>query len=401
VTSGPVRELTWGQVWSRRLAAHHLADPAPRERLVDVVRAMGGVHAQVMASAEVAVGLRVAGATRSDLREELWERRTLVKTYGLRGTVHVFAADELSLWLAALRAARPPAGDPAPDGRTQAVISAIAEALDGRRLTREELGEEVGRRAGQWALERTFPAFGGAWPVWWAMIGAAALAGGLCFGPNRGNRVTFVRPDQWLAGRPQGEVDAGEALREVLRRYLAAHGPARAADFARWLAMDERLAVELVRGLGGELEEVDVEGWRAWQLAGAAAETAEPAETAGQSVRLLPHFDGYVIACHPRERLVPPDVRARLDGSAAPAWVRRGLAVGAVGSLPTLLVGGVVAGVWERRREGRRLVVRVEPFGPLSAAQRRGLEREASRVGEILEASATLELGAVEVRPHL
>jgi hypothetical protein len=398
VSPGAARALTWPEVWSTRLAAHHLAEPAPRERLVDVVRALGGVHAQVMASAELAVGLRVAGATRRDLRKELWERRTLVKTYGPRGTVHLLAADELPLWLAALRAARPPAGDVTPDGRTGAVIEAIAEALDGRRLTRDELGEEVGRRVGAWALERTFPAFGGEWPVWWAVIGAAAVAGVLCFGPNRGNRVTFVRPDQWLAGRPGVEVDAGEALSEVLRRYLAAHGPARPADFARWLAMDERVAGDLVRGLGGEVEEVDVEGWRAWRLAGAGG----PAGAAPSgSVRLLPHFDGYVLASHPRERLVPPEVRARLGESTVPGWVRRGLAVGAVGTVPTLLVGGVVAGVWERRREGRRLAVRVEPFGPLSAAQRRALEREAQRVGEILETSATLELGAVDVRPHL
>jgi hypothetical protein len=399
VTAGAVRTLAWREVWARRLAAHRLDRPSPRAGLVEVVSAVGGVHAQVMASAELAIALRVEGATRRDVRAELWERRSLVKTYGLRGTVHLFPADELPLWLAAMRASRRAGGEAlAPDARTRAVIEAIAEALDGRCLTREELGEEVGRRAGAWALEPGLPAFGGAWPVWGAMIGPAAAAGVLCFGPNRGNRVTFVRPDQWLAGRAEVEVDGEAALREVLRRYLAAYGPARPADFARWFRMDGRAAADLVRGLAGELEEVDVEGWRAWRLAG---DEAAPVDVTGDSVRLLPHFDGYVLACHPRERLVPPPVRSRLDEATVPAWVRRALAAGAVGTLPTLLVDGVVAGVWERRRERGRLEVRVEPVGPLSGRQRRALEREARRVGEILEAETTLEVGAVDVRPHL
>src|SRR6266545_567142 len=78
-----MRSLSWDQVLAWRLRRHRLVEPAPADRLVQVAGAVCGIHAQVMATAELSLGLRVAGATRQDVRQELWERRGLVKTYGL------------------------------------------------------------------------------------------------------------------------------------------------------------------------------------------------------------------------------------------------------------------------------------------------------------------------------
>src|SRR6266545_5276863 len=78
-----MRSLSWDQVLVWRRRRHRLVEPAPADRLVQVAGAVCGIHAQVMATAELSLGLRVAGATRQDVRQELWERRGLVKTYGL------------------------------------------------------------------------------------------------------------------------------------------------------------------------------------------------------------------------------------------------------------------------------------------------------------------------------
>src|SRR5687767_12821197 len=99
-----MRRLTWRAVLSRRLARHHLLKPAPRAKLADVVADVCGIHAQVMMSAEISLGLRVAGLTKKEFDAALWEKRELVKTYGIRGTVHVLPMRELGLWFAALRA---------------------------------------------------------------------------------------------------------------------------------------------------------------------------------------------------------------------------------------------------------------------------------------------------------
>jgi hypothetical protein len=390
-----MRSLTWGQVLEFRLRRHFLVEPAPSERLVDVVGAVCGIHAQVMPAAELSIGLRVAGVSRREVREELWQRRSLVKIAGLRGTLHLFPAAELPLWLAALRA------NPAPDAdrhleimgidaaRMEAMIAAVAEALDGRCLSRDELGEEVVRRVGAWAAEETFPAFGGRWPSWRLAVSRASGSGLICFGPSRGNRVTFVRLDQWVGGG--AEMDGAAALAEVLRRYLRAYGPATHLEFAQWFRMAPAAARELVGSLAGELEEVDVEGHRAWLPAGDAAGGWPPPSG---TLRLLPHFDCYAVGGYPRDVLIPPGVQATA--------AERGLRRADLGRpVPALLLDGAVAGVWQRRRAGGRLEVAVEPYHPLSARQRRGLEAEAARIGEILEAEATLEIGAIDARPHL
>jgi hypothetical protein len=63
--------------------------------------------------------------------------------------------------------------------------------------------------------------------------------------------------------------------------------------------------------------------------------------------------------------------------------------------LPVLLVDGVIAGMWEWRRRGRRIALRVEPFDEFTAAQRQQLEAEAARIGEFLGADAELALGTL------
>jgi hypothetical protein len=65
-----------------------------------------------------------------------------------------------------------------------------------------------------------------------------------------------------------------------------------------------------------------------------------------------------------------------------------------------LLVAGTVAGVWHQRRSGRDLDVTVEPFGPLSATRRRQLDDQVRRLGEILEGSPRLAIGAVTTGGH-
>ena len=385
-TAKAATRLTWNEVRQRRLAAHSLHARAPRDRMIQVVRDVCGIHAQVMPAAELSLGIRAA-VTRDDVRAALWEHRTLVKAFGVRGTVHLVAADELPMWVAALRAADRRGEDKrlAAVGldrrKVDSVVDLIAQALDGRRLTIRALEAEIIGRAGSWAREERISAFGGTWPSWRVGLVYAARAGLLCFGPNEGTQVTYVRPEQWLPA--WREVEPAEALAEILRRFLHAYGPATHRDFAQWSNIAPGAARELVTALGDDLVPVDVDGYRCFQLA-ADADTRPPARSA--SIRLLPHFDCYLRGFHPRSALV---------GEFAPR------SAGGTGQAPILLVDGAVGGVWERRTVSKRVEVRVDAFVPLRREQRRELEAEAARVGEIVGMESTLALGAVTVRAHL
>ena len=94
--------LTRAHVRAWRVARHHLDERVPKRRLLGVMRDVCGLHAQVQSSAELQAWARVEGVSPQDVREALWERRTLVRTWAMRGTLHLLTADDLPLYVAAL-----------------------------------------------------------------------------------------------------------------------------------------------------------------------------------------------------------------------------------------------------------------------------------------------------------
>jgi hypothetical protein len=387
-TSTTPASLTWSGVTARRMARHALIQPATDLGPAEIAGVLCGAHAQVLSAAELTIGRRIAGATRADIQRALWQDRTLVKTFGPRGTVHLLPAADLPMWTGALEAL--PSSVPAhpepvrftPEPAEE-VIAAIGDALADTELTVEELTEAIMDRRGAWAGEPTMEAFGGRWPRWRQLASTAAHRGMLCFGPNRGRNVTYTNPHRWLPGfRPD---DGQGALRTLLTRYLYAYGPATPRHFARWLSIPTRHAAELFEELAGELEEVELDGEPGWTMAGDTATPRRP----HRGIRLLGYFDAFVVAGQPRERLYP--------GAAA----TRGLTpAGQAGNYPVLLVDGVVGGVWHQRRSGRKLAITVEPLRELTTTQRRQLDDEVELVGAVMQAKPTLTLGTVTVGPH-
>ena len=202
------RSISWQAASARRLERQFLANPLPPGAggPADVVAAMLGAHAQVPSAAEVSVGVRTQELTRADVRTALWEDHSLVRTHGPRGTVHLLPAAELPVWSAALTAVPSGPGPFPPDVRltepqAEQVVAAIGDALDGVCLTVEELGEEVVARTGPWAGDLVMPAFQGLWPRWRQVLHRAGQSGALCFGPNRGRKVTYTRPPHFTPSR--------------------------------------------------------------------------------------------------------------------------------------------------------------------------------------------------------
>jgi hypothetical protein len=362
-------------VRSRLIDRAHGADA-----LAAVAGELCGVHAQVQASAELQFAARIDGITQADVRAALWDRRTLVKAWTVRGTLHLHPPDELPLWLAARRAvtAGPDADGlpawPAPDGvvhpplgaaELTAVRAAVWNILDGRCLPREEIVEAVGGELTHAARARLRSGF-------------AFFLDDLCQGPPQGTKVTLARPDQWVEG--WREVPEEEALEQVCLRFLRTYGPAQARAFKEWFGAAP--AASLLESLAGELEQMEVEGRSAFVLRD---DTRFPAPSS--SVRLLPEYDVYVMGFRERDELVPAAVRelvadhgrGRYEG---PAGVR------------FVVVDGVAAGLWGRAKRGRRIELRVTLARKLTRAQRRELEGEAERIGSFLGLEPVLTVAA-------
>ncbi len=360
--------------------------PVPPDRLVDQVATMCGAHAQLMPAAELSIGIRASGVTRTDVRRALWVNRALVKTIGPRGTVHLLAVGDLPMWNAVLEGALEPPGF-APDVRldsaqTDTVIAAIEEALAESDLTLDELDVEVPKRAGRWAGERVMPAFQRLWPRWRQAIRPAGTRGVLCFGPARGRVLTYSSPRRWVPGYEA--MDPEQATQRAVGRFLHAYGPARPEHLARWIGSSPRWARDAFARSSHTIERVMVEGEELWQVAG----DEVPRRPSPGTVRLLPYFDAYGVGSHPRERV--------FTGRAA----ERALARGQAGNYPILVIDGLVEGIWHQKRTGTRRAVTVEPFRRLTSAEKGALDQQVERIARIQEATASLTLGTVTSGPH-
>jgi winged helix DNA-binding protein len=337
-----------------RLDRQHLKRPAAAGSLVEVARRLCGLHAQVMSSADLQLRARLQAHAPDDLPRALWEDRSVVKTWLMRGTLHVIPADDLALYTGAL------------DNRGQyadawlrafgvtakqmeTLIDAIAGSLDGECLTREELGARVEPRVGRSLAKRLRSG-------WGEFLKPAARRGSLCFGPSRGQKVTFVRPDQWM--NVKAPVEREEARTELLRRYLGSYGPATREDFQRWLG-SQRTVPEAWAGVGDEVVEVAP---RRFALAGDVnALRARPS-----GVRLLPGFDPFVLFPH-SERPVPEEHRELVYRKAA--WISA-----------TVVERGRVLATWTHAKRGRTVELEIVPFAPLAERTRAAAEREARSV---------------------
>jgi hypothetical protein len=262
MSSHKAARLSWTGVISRRLERHGLIESMSAEQLPTQVGIMCGAHAQIMSAAEISMGLRVAGITQAHIQDALWKDHSLIKTYGPRGTVHLLPAEDLPMWTGALSAIPPIRSIYARDRlltpeQTEEVIKAISIVLEDAELTIDELTEAILSVAGHWAGDPVLDAFQGKWPRWRAAMDHAANQGVLCFGPNKGRKVTYTNPRRWLPGfQPMEEQTA---LANVVKRYLYAYGPATPQQFAQWLSGPRPWTVELFNSLGDKLQQVEVD----------------------------------------------------------------------------------------------------------------------------------------------
>lgn len=369
-------KLSWDQVLAFRLERHFLTQPAPREKLLSVASTVCGLHAQVPSSPEVALWTRVAGLAPGAVKRALEEDRTLIRTWTIRDTVHVVPAHDLPLYVAVLR----PRAEGPSDGwlnqrrmtRTQydAIVQNVPRALDGRPRTREWLADRLVELAGPHVREPALESWGG-------VLKVSAHLGDLCFGPNRGRKVTFVRPERWLR-RPLATIAPKEARREFLRRVLRAYGVASYDDLYRWLE-SSRIAKELLDATRDELVDVQVDGRPAWAHRADVEELKDRRRP--RELQLLPAFDPYLMAPRPREGFVASEAMRRVfrpQGRVS----------------PVVLVDGRAAGIWSHEERQGRIRVEVEPFTELSTRTRKALTDRVEAFAALLGGTADLSFAA-------
>ena len=312
-------------------------------RRLPVARALervAGLQAQWGPAPYVGLWTRVAGFRRAVLERALL-RHEVVRAVLMRGTIHLVSRADYALFGAAV--AEPPWLRPDVARLADTLHDAI-RAFGETPRTRAEIAEFLAREHG---LER-----GMSDAVWYGL----RVRGRLTHAPETGFwKTTGLTRYVTIPHEP---ADPDSARVALVRRYLAAFGPASRADIAEWSGLrvrDLEPALDALEPLARFRDERNRELVDLPRAPRPAADTRAP-------VRFMPRFDNLVLSHKDRTRVLAEEHRsAVIDGG----WVKS-----------TFLVDGFVAGTWEV--EGGRVVT--EPFAPLPRAARRELADEAAKL---------------------
>jgi Winged helix DNA-binding domain len=337
-----LRKLTQREL-NRALLARQLLLERARLPLPRALERMGGLQAQYAPSMYIGLWSRVEGLERSALTRAL-ERRRVVQGTLLRSTIHLVSRADYWTFALAVQEGRRAWWLRTRRGQIDArQMSAAARklraALTGRTLPRAEIdslvGKELAQLVGLWVHMVRVPPSG----TW-----------------ERRRADLYALAEDWL-GPPAIDPDA--ALGHLVRRYLAAFGPASRGDVASFTGLRiggvtpalDRLELRRFESEAGE-ELIDL------------PRAPLPAPDTPAPVRLLPTWDAILLVHARRTGVLPEEHRPRIFNTRSPQ------------SFPTFLVDGAVAGTW-RYQDGR---VTVDPFERLDRATARALREEADRV---------------------
>jgi Winged helix DNA-binding domain len=374
--------LPAAKVAAWRLARQRLAGK-PAKDPETVARDLVGVQAQVLSSAALSIALRTGGqieATSKGLA-----KRRLLRLWAHRGTLHIFAADDVPT-IVAVRRPMEPWRRPAwlryfgvNEAQMEQAIEAVGEILDdGAARTRAELAAVMEAEHGKAFAELVRGS-------WGSFLKQAGNRGYVAQAWTGDSSVAFVRPDRWL--KQWRVVDPAEATREVVLRYFAAYGPATPGELNRWAGLIGRGLKPVLLDIADELTEVEVDGERGLVRTSdlPEIEAARPLPDGG--VRLLGPFDPFIVGAGLRGRLIPPAHLSRVSRTAG--WIS-----------PVVLIDGSVGGVWTSTHDGHRLRITVDPFGRPTAKLRSAIAKAAERVAEVQGADPIVEFGRVFATGH-
>jgi hypothetical protein len=335
----------------QRLARQRLTSPGARTPQ-DVVRWFGAVQAQEYGPAKWGISQRMAGSPFDARLEQAVTRGDILRTHVLRPTWHFVTPEDIH-WMLALtgprvkRAMASYLGRLGLDSKTSSRSIAIIERmLEGRALTRADLGTALARRG--IALKGTALAM---------LMMQAELDAVICSGAYAGRHLTYSLLDERAAASKarrtlSDQRSRDEMVAELVRRYFQSHGPATPRDFAWWSGLtmaDAKRGLEIVRGMPAV-----VEGLTYWTVG------REPAETRAARVHLLPIYDEYIVAY--RDRAAVPHGSERLTPMASGLTFQH-----------ALVVDGQIAGTWRMRRSRTGIAVQPIPRRTLTSAEARSL----------------------------
>ena len=348
--SAPPRTLTEREL-NRALLARQLLLERGTGSIPRTLERLAGLQTQHAPAGYIGLWSRLEGFRREDLTAAL-ERRTVVQAWMMRSTIHMASKADFWRFSAAVRRSRRVTwqrGFKRDEREARAAAGKVRRFLADGPRKRSEIVRALGLDTAIW--------YGAS--LWVDLVRVPPSG---TWDSPRADRYAVA--SDWLGDPP--DVTEEEGIGHLVRRYLAAFGPASKADVASFTGLSlptvvsalDRIATRPFLDEGGGAL-VDV-------LRAPLPEADTPAP-----VRFLGVFDATLLTQARRTQILPERYRGRIFSTKTPH------------SFPTFLVDGRVAGTW--RFDGDR--IEVEPFEPIGRSPLREVRVEADRLRDLFVSS--------------
>ncbi|MCY3802217.1 MAG: winged helix DNA-binding domain-containing protein [Chloroflexi bacterium] len=356
------QEIRWLRLRAQRL---YPKPAGPSQSVAEAVGALCAVQAQYPPAAALALRPRASGFVAADVERARLRERSVMRTWCMRGTLHLLATEDVS-WLLALHgpvfaaAGRRRRRQVGLDDESSAKgLEALGEILSGGKpKTRAEIACLLKRRDILTKGQAVYH-----------LLRLAGLERVVCFGPDLDGEPTYVLFEDWVPSGSQARPEQPQA--ELARRYLSAHGPAGPDDLAAWSGLRKTSVRTAWNQIEDDLIEVrtDTSSFSMLQSQLPWLKKTPPDD---RVVHLLPAYDPYLLGYRKRELAVPARHARRIHPG---------------GGLlrPVMLVDGVAHATWKTQRMKDGLGLVVEPFEKLTEAVERALEAEFADLERYLE----------------
>jgi hypothetical protein len=345
-----------------RLRRSGLVEPfaTPEETASTLV----GVQAQIMPAAGLAIWNRTSGITYQAFDRLLHQKRSLVKVWGQRGTLHVYASQEWPLVHSALQGQRmwwERLGEQteASAAKYRATVKRVERLLRRRGV----MGRSDLRNSGLQLDEALLNPWGG-------IFASLVYTGAACHVERQGGEGRIAHREVWLPDLDWNPPPADEANHEITRRYLRVYGPATVQDLIYWRGCKAGDARRWIAALGDEVVEVNV-GERTLLALRTDLDSLheKPPSRGAWPVQMLYRFDPLLLGIKDKTWIVDPQHHKSVFRAA-------GHIEG------TLLEHGRVAGTWRYDRKDSGLAIRLFPFSPLPQHVRAAVDKNAAAVAQ-------------------
>lgn len=360
-----IDEINQFVLYKQHLTEYSKAD---NKCLVEVVKDICGLHAQVASTPYLSLWNRIDNFQKEDLSKELYERRTLIKIWGVRATLHIVPADHVVEYYQATKRA----GGRHPLIKFEPIHYRILKILDEKGpLTAQELTDHISElknkvktkygemSLGQWSLRQ--------------MCHSAILVPGKPKGDWTSNLHTYVTFRKWSPSIDLNALSEHEAKENVILHYLSGFGPATVEDIAWWIGNTKGEVKEILEEMGDKVEDIKIRGIEGlFFILKSDLEHLQGFSFGKDTVHLLPKFDPYIMGYKNREKLISKEHEKRVY------WSTRG----EISS--SILVNGRIIGTWSFKEDKIRVKITLSFFEKTNKSILNVIEQQAERLAHFM-----------------